>query len=103
MLRLWRSLRIVRRLVILRGSHELSTGLLLMIPQGKIVQHGVALGLGVAGMGGKNPEVFDDLNQTLFADSAVAGEAGYAMDLVLLGTADAASADEMLTYALETA
>jgi hypothetical protein len=36
MLRLWRSLQ----LVILRGSRELSTGLLLlMIPQGEITQH----------------------------------------------------------------
>lgn len=71
--------------------------------QGEVVQHGAALGLGVAGMGGRNPEAYDDLKQTLFTDSAVAGEAaGYAMGLVMLGTADANSADEMLTYARET-
>ncbi|KII93864.1 hypothetical protein PLICRDRAFT_36086 [Plicaturopsis crispa FD-325 SS-3] len=71
--------------------------------QGEVVQHGAALGLGVAGMGGRNPEAYDDLKQTLFTDSAVAGEAaGYAMGLVMLGTADATSADEMLTYARET-
>jgi 26S proteasome regulatory subunit N2 len=71
--------------------------------QGEVVQHGAALGLGVAGMGGKNPEAYDDLKQTLFTDSAVAGEAaGYAMGLIMLGTADAISADEMLTYARET-
>jgi 26S proteasome regulatory subunit N2 len=71
--------------------------------QGEVVQHGAALGLGVAGMGGKNPEAYDDLKQTLFTDSAVAGEAaGYAMGLIMLGTADANSADEMLTYARET-
>lgn len=53
--------------------------------------------------GGRNPEAYDDLKQTLFTDSAVAGEAsGYAMGLVMLGTADANSADEMLTYARET-
>jgi 26S proteasome regulatory subunit N2 len=75
----------------------------LRVAQGEVVQHGAALGLGVAGMGGKNPEAFDDLKQALFTDSAVAGEAaGYAMGLILLGTADAASADEMLTYARET-
>lgn len=71
--------------------------------QGEVVQHGAALGLGVAGMGGKNLDAFDDLKQTLFTDSAVAGEAaGYAMGLILLGTADAASTEEMFTYARET-
>ncbi|KZP16841.1 hypothetical protein FIBSPDRAFT_912172 [Athelia psychrophila] len=71
--------------------------------QGEVVQHGAALGLGVAGMGGKNAEAFDDLKQTLFTDSAIAGEgAGYAMGLIMLGTADASSAEEMLTYARET-
>ena len=66
-----------------------------------------ALGLIHAGCGSgrsvKNPEAYDDLKQTLFTDSAVAGEvAGYAMGLILLGTADANIADEMLTYARET-
>ncbi|TFK57040.1 26S proteasome regulatory complex non-ATPase subcomplex Rpn2/Psmd1 subunit [Heliocybe sulcata] len=71
--------------------------------QGEVVQHGAALGLGIAGMGGKNAEAYDDLKQTLFTDSAVAGEgAGYAMGLVMLGSADEQSAQEMLTYARET-
>jgi 26S proteasome regulatory subunit N2 len=71
--------------------------------QGEVVQHGAALGLGVVGMGGKNPDAYDDLKQTLFTDSAVAGEAaGYAMGLIMLETAHAGSADEMLTYARET-
>ncbi|KAJ8482928.1 hypothetical protein ONZ51_g5045 [Trametes cubensis] len=69
----------------------------------EVVQHGAALGLGVAGMGGKSAEAYDDLKQTLFTDSAVAGEAaGYAMGLIMLGTADQTSAEEMLTYARET-
>lgn len=69
----------------------------------EVAQHGAALGLGVAGMGGKSAEAYDDLKQTLFTDSAVAGEAaGYAMGLIMLGTADATSAEEMLTYARET-
>jgi hypothetical protein len=51
-------------------------------------------------MGGKNPEALDDLEQALFTNPAVAGEvAGYAVGLILFGTADAASADGMLTYA----
>ena len=67
------------------------------------MQHGAALGLGVAGMGGKNPDAFDDLKQTLFTDSAVAGKAAeLAMGLILLGTMDASSVEEMLTYARET-
>lgn len=71
--------------------------------QGEVVQHGAALGLGVAGMGGKNGEAYDDLKQTLFNDSAIASEAaGYAMGLIMLGTGDENCADEMLTYARET-
>ncbi|KAI6013822.1 hypothetical protein EDC04DRAFT_2579128 [Pisolithus marmoratus] len=40
-----------------------------------VVQHGAALGLGIAGMGSRNNDVYDDLEETLFSDSAVAGEA----------------------------
>ncbi|KAH9947935.1 D-isomer specific 2-hydroxyacid dehydrogenase [Amylocystis lapponica] len=71
--------------------------------QNDIVQHGAALGLGVAGMGGKNAETYDELKRILFNNSAVSGEAaGYAMGLTMLGTGDAACAEEMLTYAHET-
>ncbi|KAF4623012.1 hypothetical protein D9613_001708 [Agrocybe pediades] len=71
--------------------------------QGEVVQHGAALGLGVAGMGSKSMEAFEDLKSILFTDSAVAGEAsGYAMGLVLLGTAAAEPVREMLQYARET-
>ncbi|OBZ66071.1 hypothetical protein A0H81_13963 [Grifola frondosa] len=57
--------------------------------QNKTVQHGAALRLGVAGMGGKNAEAYDDLKETLFADSTVAGEAiwlCYGSDYARLGT-----------------
>ena len=71
--------------------------------QGEVVQHGAALGLGVAGMGSKSMEAFEDLKTVLFTDSAVAGEAsGYAMGLVMLGTAAAEPVREMLQYARET-
>ncbi|KAI6154935.1 hypothetical protein BKA82DRAFT_4432151 [Pisolithus tinctorius] len=54
--------------------------------QNEIVQHGATLRLGIAGM-----------------DSAVAGEAtGYAMGLIVLGSAGQAHAEEMITYARET-
>ncbi|KAG4306410.1 hypothetical protein PORY_000398 [Pneumocystis oryctolagi] len=65
--------------------------------QSEIIQHGAALGLGVAGMATGN-EGF-----VLFTDSAVAGEAaGLAMGLVMLGTASPKAIDEMLQYAHET-
>ncbi|KAG2044951.1 26S proteasome regulatory complex non-ATPase subcomplex Rpn2/Psmd1 subunit [Suillus americanus] len=71
--------------------------------QGEVVQHGAALGLGISAMGGRSSDAYDDLKETLFTDSAVAGEAaGYAMGLVMLGSADRTSAEEMLTYARET-
>lgn len=71
--------------------------------QGEIVQHGAALGLGIAGMGGHNTEAYEDLKETLFSDSAVAGEAaGYAMGLVMLGSASRTVAEEVITYARET-
>lgn len=71
--------------------------------QGETVQHGAALGLGIAGMGGRSSSAYDDLKETLFSDSAVAGEAaGYAMGLVMLGSANQTCADEMITYARET-
>ncbi|KAF8078702.1 armadillo-type protein [Lyophyllum atratum] len=71
--------------------------------QGEIVQHGAALGLGVAGMGSRSLEAFEDLKNVLFMDSAVAGEAsGYAMGLIMLGTAAPEPVREMLQYARET-
>ncbi|KAF9040511.1 armadillo-type protein [Panaeolus papilionaceus] len=72
--------------------------------QNEVVQHGAALGLGVAGMASKSMEAFDDLKTVLFSDSAVAGEAsGYAMGLIMLGTAASEPVREMLQYARETA
>lgn len=48
-------------------------------------------------------EIYDELRDTLFNDSAVAGEAaGYAMGLVMLGTGSERALDEMLQYAHET-
>lgn len=71
--------------------------------QGEVVQHGAALGLGIAAMGSKNMETFEDLKNILFMDSAVAGEAsGYAMGLIMLGTAAEDPVREMLSYARET-
>ncbi|KAK7059054.1 proteasome regulatory particle base subunit [Paramarasmius palmivorus] len=71
--------------------------------QGEIVQHGAALGLGIAAMGSKNNETFEELKNVLFQDSAIAGEAaGYGMGLIMLGTGAPDPVHEMLSYAKET-
>jgi len=71
--------------------------------QGEVVQHGAALGLGIAGMGGRSSDSYDSLKETPFTNFAVAGEAaGYAMGLVMLGSADPTCVEEMLTYAKKT-
>ncbi|KAI9101952.1 armadillo-type protein [Phlyctochytrium arcticum] len=71
--------------------------------QSEVVQHGAALGLGVAGMATADEEIYEDLKNILFGDSAVAGEAaGLVMGLVMLGTGSAKAVEEMLLYAHET-
>jgi 26S proteasome regulatory subunit N2 len=67
--------------------------------QGEVVQHGAALGLKIVWMGSKSMVTVDELQEVLFNDSAVAGEAsGYAMGLVtgMLGTAASGSVRNML-------
>ncbi|KIJ45113.1 hypothetical protein M422DRAFT_29967 [Sphaerobolus stellatus SS14] len=69
----------------------------------EVVQHGASLGLGVAAMASQSADAYEDLKQTLYSDSAVAGEAaGYAMGLVKLGSADEDVAKDMVNYAHET-
>lgn len=69
----------------------------------EIVQHGACLGLGVAAMATGNEDVYDNLKNILYMDSAVAGEAaGLAMGLVMMGTAHERAIEEMLIYAHET-
>ncbi|KAF5102609.1 hypothetical protein D0Z00_000319 [Geotrichum galactomycetum] len=69
----------------------------------EVVLHGASLGLGVAGMGSGNTDIYEELKAVLYNDSAIAGEgAGLAMGLVMLGSADETVLDEMLQYARET-
>ncbi|KAK0712834.1 armadillo-type protein [Lasiosphaeria miniovina] len=69
----------------------------------EVIQHGGALGLGIAGMATGNEQVFDDLTKVLFADSALNGEAvGLSMGLIMLGTGNAKALETMFTYAHET-
>ncbi|KAI0170035.1 26S proteasome regulatory subunit rpn2 [Pestalotiopsis sp. NC0098] len=69
----------------------------------EVIQHGGALGLGIAGMATGDEEIFDSLKQVLFADSALNGEAvGLAMGLIMLGTGNVRALEDMVTYAHET-
>eukprot|EP00899_Mesostigma_viride_P015362 jgi/Mesvir1/23827/Mv10633-RA.2 len=66
------------------------------------IQHGAALGLGLAALGTEAEDVYEDLKGVLYTDSAVAGEAaGIGMGLLLAGTASEKAA-EMLAYAHDT-
>jgi 26S proteasome regulatory subunit N2 len=68
-----------------------------------VIQHGGALGVGIAGMATGNAEIFDDLQRILDGDSAVNGEAvGVAMGLIMLGTGNVDAIQTMLSYARET-
>ncbi|KAK0649021.1 armadillo-type protein [Cercophora newfieldiana] len=69
----------------------------------EVIQHGGALGLGIAGMATGDAQIYDDLTKVLFADSALNGEAvGLAMGLIMLGTGNAKALETMFTYAHET-
>ncbi|KAE8232672.1 hypothetical protein CF326_g2293 [Tilletia indica] len=69
----------------------------------EVVQHGAALGLGAAGMATGSEEIYTQLRDILFTDSATASEAAaYAMGLVMLGTGSPQAVEEMLQYAHET-
>ncbi|KAK9725768.1 hypothetical protein RND81_05G167900 [Saponaria officinalis] len=68
----------------------------------EVIQHGACLGLGLAALGTADEEVFEDIKNVLYTDSAVAGEAaGISMGLLMVGTASE-KAGEMLVYAHET-
>ncbi|KAI0179075.1 26S proteasome regulatory complex, non-ATPase subcomplex, Rpn2/Psmd1 subunit [Hypoxylon sp. FL1284] len=69
----------------------------------EVIQHGGALGLGLAGMASGNEDIFEDLKAVLYADSALNGEAvGLAMGLIMLGTGNVKALEDMVAYAHET-
>ncbi|KAF2021985.1 26S proteasome regulatory complex, non-ATPase subcomplex, Rpn2/Psmd1 subunit [Aaosphaeria arxii CBS 175.79] len=69
----------------------------------EVIQHGGALGLGVAGMATGSEEIFDSFKSVLYTDSAINGEAvGLAMGLVMLGTGNIKALEEMIQYAHDT-
>ncbi|CAN1334585.1 26S proteasome non-ATPase regulatory subunit 1 homolog A [Linum perenne] len=68
----------------------------------QVIQHGACLGLGLAALGTADEEIYEDIKNVLYTDSAVAGEAaGIGMGLLMVGTASE-KASEMLIYAHET-
>ena len=69
----------------------------------EVVQHGGALGLGLAGMATGSEDIYEELKGVLYADSALNGEAvGLAMGLVMLGTGNTKALEDMIPYAHET-
>jgi len=71
----------------------------------EIIAHGAATGIGLSGLGCRDPAIFNELKDVLYTDSAVAGEAaGLAMGMVMLGNAGGGddSVTEMLAYAKDT-
>lgn len=68
-----------------------------------LLLHGAALGVGVAGMGSGNEEIYEELKVVLYSDSATSGEAAaMGMGLVMLGSGNEAAQEDMLAYAEET-
>lgn len=69
----------------------------------EVVQHGGALGLGVAGMATGSEEIYEELRNVLYQDSAINGEAvGLSMGLVMLGTGNVKALEDMIQYAHDT-
>lgn len=69
----------------------------------EVVQHGGALGLGVAGMATGSDEIYEELRNVLYTDSAINGEAvGLSMGLVMLGTGNIKALEDMIQYAHDT-
>jgi 26S proteasome regulatory subunit N2 len=69
----------------------------------EVIQHGGALGLGVAGMGTGSEDIFEAFKNVLYTDSAINGEAvGLSMGLVMLGTGNIKALEDMIQYAHDT-
>ena len=69
----------------------------------EVVQHGGALGLGVAGMASGDEGIYEDLKFQMYRDSAVNGEAvGLSMGLIMLGSGNIKALEDMIQYAHET-
>ena len=71
--------------------------------QEEVIQHGGALGLGIAGMATGDGGIYESLKDALYTDSALNGEAvGLSMGLIMLGTGNIKALDDMIAYAHDT-
>merc|ERR1719502_2554719 len=69
----------------------------------EVLQHGACLRIGLTCMATANEMIYEELKQTLYTDTAVAGEAAaYAIGLVMMGTASDKAIGELLAYAHDT-
>lgn len=69
----------------------------------EVIQHGGALGLGIAGMATGSEPIYQKLKDVLYTDSALNGEAvGLAMGLIMLGTGNIQALEDMIQYAHDT-
>eukprot|EP01126_Amoeba_proteus_P011685 TRINITY_DN1475_c0_g1_i15.p1 TRINITY_DN1475_c0_g1~~TRINITY_DN1475_c0_g1_i15.p1 ORF type:complete len:899 (-),score=231.35 TRINITY_DN1475_c0_g1_i15:56-2752(-) len=100
---LLQQLRNLDLLYLQKGNNNPVPGSLDPEKKKEVVQHGAALGLGLAAMGTANQEVFEELKHLCFTPkAAVAGEAcGIAMGLIMLGT-PTPNASELLNFAHQT-
>ncbi|SCU79919.1 LAFA_0B06480g1_1 [Lachancea sp. 'fantastica'] len=68
-----------------------------------VLLHGASLGIGLAGMGSSNSELYEALREVLYNDSVNSGEAAaLGMGLVMLGSGNKNAIQDMFTYAQET-
>ena len=68
----------------------------------QVVQHGACLGLGIAGLGSNNAEIFEEIKGVLYTDGAISGEAaGLALGLLSCGSGTD-KVEELLAYAHDT-
>lgn len=68
----------------------------------EVIQHGVCLGIGLAGLATADDEIYEEVKGILYRESAVAGEAaGIAMGLLYVGSGTD-KAGEMLAYVQDT-
>eukprot|EP00928_Gymnodinium_smaydae_P054803 TRINITY_DN3850_c0_g1_i4.p1 TRINITY_DN3850_c0_g1~~TRINITY_DN3850_c0_g1_i4.p1 ORF type:complete len:1088 (-),score=297.05 TRINITY_DN3850_c0_g1_i4:206-3379(-) len=69
----------------------------------EVLQHGACLGTGLVCMATADEGIYEELKQTLYTDTAVAGEAAaYAIGLVMVGSASEKAISELLAYAHDT-
>ena len=68
----------------------------------QVVQHGACLGIGIAGLGNNDSEIFEVIKNIMYTDGAISGEAaGLALGLLFVGSGTDKS-EELLAYAHDT-